>query len=726
MSPPRSRLLTILSAAALTATAVSATATFGQSPAVAAPQPGVATTPPMGWNTWYTYGCNIDEAKIKAAADAIASGGMKDAGYEYIGVDDCWSAGRDAGGNIKADPAKFPSGMKALGDYIHSKGLKFGLYAAPLRKTCADFEGSLGREQQDANTFASWGVDLLKYDWCDRDNTAPKDLAYVQQRFAVMRDALKATGRPIVYNINPNSFLPATYSIAHDFGDFGHSTRAGEDLTTDWRRGVAVPGSSHLGTLDLIDAASHQVFRGAPDRWVDWDYVQAGINESRPVNEDRAQFTLWAFSGGPLYFADDPTTMKAGTKSILTNADIIAVNQSWGGSAGRRVARTGNADVWAKPLANGDIAVALLNRGDSPLGITTSAAQAGLGGSTSYHLKNLWSGVTSTTTGNISATVPARDVVAFRISRTGSLAAGPLGAGVHQLSSLKPLDAVNGRGPVELNTTNGGPAAGDGTPLTIGGTVYPTGLGTHANANVNYWLGGSCSQFSAKVGIDDDARGKGSAQFGVYGDGRLLAYTDTKTGGQAPTLLNVPTAGVKVLELRALSPVDGVADGTDSDHADWADAKVTCTGTAKGSGSFSSDRTWAAQTNGWGPAERDRSNNDTTATDGLRIKVSGVSYPKGIGAHAHSEITIDQVGCTRFTAVGAVDAEVGDHGSVQFKILGDGGTPLYTSPTVTPNKPAFIDVDTTGHSRIRLVATNAGDNGNSDHADWAGAVHTCP
>ncbi|WP_328667189.1 NPCBM/NEW2 domain-containing protein [Streptomyces sp. NBC_00322] len=800
----------MFAAAALAATALTATAFYAPTPAEAAPKADPVAKPPMGWNTWYTWECNkegqLTAANIKKAVDAIAAerlvgvapnvvdkGSLKDAGYTYIGVDDCWQAagrytatdpevknGNAVAGALKPDPVQFPLGMKELGTYIHDKGLKFGLYSAP-GTTCGGEEGSLGHEVEDAKEFALWGVDLLKYDWCQQSG----DVKTMQSAFDVMRKALKATGRKIVYNINPGSNNYSEFQNTNDFGDYADTVRAGEDLETGWWQNypVPIPEKKFAPTLDLVDVAAQEVFRSAPDRWVDWDYVQLmrQATTQRPLGEDRAQFALWAMSGGPLFFAANPATLnwdevteaeKSTTQvepaeyakkitQILTNKDLIEVNQSWGGSGGRRISREQDletisgykdAEVWAKPLENGDVAVALLNRGEGgkEITISTGATRVGLGGYSSYTLKDLWTGTTSNTSGAISAKVPPKDVAVYRLSPNSSLTTFHKDAGTYQLSDLSPWQTVGGYGPLEKDKSNGGLALNDGGTLKIGGTPYTKGLGTHADSGIYYWPGGTCSQFSAKVGIDDEVdstvpAGLGHVQFGVYGDGRLLAYTDDKTPEQAATTLNVPIAGVKLLELRAIPTNDHTYSAYDRnayDHADWADAKITCQGGTAKAASFSSDRDWSAEPyQGWGPAERDQSNNDKPAKDGRRIKVNGVYYPKGIGAHAYSDIRINVNGCSRFTAVGGVDAETEGGGSVKFYVFGDkNDTPDITTDDillhasdhiVKPSEPDFIDVDTTvdtttKYKAIRLVVDGANLDGHYlDHADWAGAVHSC-
>jgi alpha-galactosidase len=231
----------------------------------------------------------------------------------------------------------------------------------------------------------------------------------------------------------------------------------------------------------------------------------------------------------------------------------------------------GNTEVWAKPMSDGSVAVVLLNRGGSAATVSTVAAEVGLGGSSSYALRNLWTDATSTSSGAISASVASHGVVMYRVSRTGSTQAPPAN-GTHQLGSATWLAASNGWGPVERNMSNGEQAAGDGRTLTINGTTYASGIGAHADSAVHVWLGRACETFTAQVGVDDEKTSTGSVRFQVYGDGRLLAYSDVKTTSAGPSTLSASTAGRSTLELR-------VTDGRNtinSDHADWGNATITC------------------------------------------------------------------------------------------------------------------------------------------------------
>ncbi|MFP8886252.1 glycoside hydrolase family 27 protein [Streptomyces mangrovi] len=411
----RGRLPRLLAAAVLTVTAcvTASTASAGTTAEAAPGSP--ALTPPLGWNSWNSFGCGITEAQVRQAADAMVSSGMRDAGYEYVVVDDCWfDPQRDGNGNLRANPAKFPSGMKALGDYIHGKGLKFGIYQAPNEKTCAQgvgtypgSTGSKGHEAQDAATFASWGVDYLKYDWCSGSGTLGEQIA----RFTIMRDALRATGRPIVYSINPNSFHAPT-GDKYDWGEVADLWRTTEDLLDIWQNNNT--NSYPMGVGNVLDVTAPLAAQSGPGHWNDPDMLVVG-RPGLSLTESRSHFALWALMSAPLMAGNDIRTMSADVSAILRNPRLLAVNQDSLGAGGRRVRDDGATEVFAKPLSDGSVAVGLLNRGGSSTTITTTAAQVGLSGG-AFTLTDLWTGATSSTSGRISANVPAHGVAVFRMT----------------------------------------------------------------------------------------------------------------------------------------------------------------------------------------------------------------------------------------------------------------------------------------------------------------------
>jgi alpha-galactosidase len=380
---------------AVLATAITAAALT--SPPADALENGLARTPPMGWNTWNTFECTISETLVKQTTDLMVSSGMRDRGYTYVNLDDCWmTRNRDAAGNLVADPAKFPSGLKALGDYIHARGMKFGIYESAGTETCQHYPGSLGHEQADANVFASWGVDYLKYDNCGNGGSNTQQ-DYIR-RYSAMRDALKATGRPIAYSICEwGDFAPSTWAP-----DVGNLWRTTGDITNSW----ASIDSIYRQNVGLAAAAK-------PGAWNDPDMLEVG--DGMDFQEDRAHFTLWAAMAAPLIAGADLRTASVATFSTYLNGDVIAVDQDPLGKQARRIATGNGLDVLAKPLQDGDVAVVLLNENSTTKTISTTAAAAGLPAAGSYRLTNLWSKELTASTGAISANVPSHSTVIYRV-----------------------------------------------------------------------------------------------------------------------------------------------------------------------------------------------------------------------------------------------------------------------------------------------------------------------
>ncbi|MGJ6968829.1 glycoside hydrolase family 27 protein [Streptosporangium sp. G11] len=376
---------------------------------------GVGRTPPMGWNTWNTFGCNINETLIRQTADALVSNGMRDLGYQYVVVDDCWfDPNRDSAGNLQANPSRFPSGMKALGDYLHARGLKFGLYQAPLDKTCAQYfnsypgaTGSLNHEVQDARQFAAWGVDYLKYDWCSPTGTIDDQV----RTFAKMRDALAATGRPILYSINPNSIHEKT-GPQRNWGDVANIWRTTEDITNAWNTGQT--NGYPMGIQNIVNVNAPLAGYAAPGQFNDPDMMEVGRGGMNDT-EMRSHFALWAVMASPLIAGNDVRNMDNATTTIMKNQNLIAINQDTLGLQATQIGNDGTRRILAKRLSNGDVAVALFNQGGSTTTISTTASAIGLSGN-SFNLRDAWTNTVTTTTGNISASVPAHGTVVFRVS----------------------------------------------------------------------------------------------------------------------------------------------------------------------------------------------------------------------------------------------------------------------------------------------------------------------
>jgi alpha-galactosidase len=349
-------------------------------PAAHALDNGVARTPPMGWNSWNKYACaGLNEQVVRATADAIVANGMKDAGYQFVNIDDCWQTGRDANGNIVVDAEKFPSGLKALADYIHSRGLKFGLYTDVGTKTCAGRPGSIGHEYQDARQYAAWGVDYVKEDWC---NTLPGQNA--ESSYTLMRDALAATGRPIVFSICEwGSNKPWLWA-----GPIGNLWRATGDIQDCWTCKKPWGGNGVVQIIDLM--AGIESYAG-PGHWNDPDMLEVG-NGGMTTEEYRTHFSMWAMFAAPLLVGTDVSNMSADTRSILLNRAVIAVDQDPLGLAARRVKKDGDIEVWSRPLADGGRAVALLNLSATPLSIGVAWTDIGYPSALPSTVRDLWTG----------------------------------------------------------------------------------------------------------------------------------------------------------------------------------------------------------------------------------------------------------------------------------------------------------------------------------------------
>jgi alpha-galactosidase len=375
------------------------------------PPPGVvAQTPPMGWNSWNYFAGKVDDKGVRAAADQIVSTGMKDAGYIYVNIDDTWQGKRDETGLLHANE-KFPD-MKALADYVHSKGLKIGIYSGPGPKTCAGYEGSLGHEEQDAKMYADWGIDYLKYDLCSfREAVMAKQSANdqtAQMRLMIaaydkMGKALKATGRPIVYSLCQYGW-DAVWEWAPALG--GNLWRTTGDIQPRWMSVYAI----------LSQQEGLESYAG-PGHWNDPDMLEVG-NGKMSLAENRAHFSMWALLAAPLLAGNDLPNMKPEIHDILTNKDVIAIDQDKLGKQGRRVYSDGEVDVWQRDLSDGARAVAVLNAGSdrySTHPFHLSLTKLGLYGTQKG--KDLWTGKEVDLTDGMAIELASHDILLVRIEK---------------------------------------------------------------------------------------------------------------------------------------------------------------------------------------------------------------------------------------------------------------------------------------------------------------------
>ena len=629
-----------------------------ESPAAA----GLAPTPPMGWNSWNTFGCDIDEKLIRDTADLIVSSGMAAAGYEYVNVDDCWA-------ELERDPAtqryvphheRFPSGIKALADYVHGKGLKLGIYTSAGTLTCArTMPGSLGFEEIDAKTFAEWEVDYLKYDNCNNEGVP------AQERYQAMGDALKNSGRDIVYSLcewGEND----PWLWGNDVG--GDLWRTTGDITDTW--------SSVTGLLD--QQVGLEAYSG-PNGWNDPDMLEVG-NPGLTRAESRAHMSLWSLLNAPLIAGNDLRVMNAYTRSLLTDPDVLAVNQDWGGRQGAKLRDDGDAEVWTKPMSDGSVAVVFLNRGSTGATLAATAAELGLPRSAKgYAVKDLWSNAVRSSGGIVRAQVGSHDAAMFVVRPATGAALPP----------LVTIEAAPAEPYVE----------GDGA----------------TEATVRLYNDGTSEVKRARLGL-------------TAPDG----WTATPRGSTQLASVRAGRTGTVAWRLSAdrpdLGPVDLVASG----NWLWRDTVYSGTGVGRftvvapppaGSAALS-DLNWLYADNYWGPVERDTSNGEDDPGDGQPITIAGTVHPKGLGAHAPSTIGFYLGGhCSRLTVTVGIDDEVGDQGRARFEVWGD-GTEKATAEATGAGPGVPLDADITGVDLLELRLDPL-DGPNYDHADWAAPTLTC-
>ncbi|XP_042012460.1 alpha-galactosidase-like [Salvia splendens] len=357
--------------------------------AISALENGLARTPQMGWNSWNHFNCDIQENLIRETADAMVSSGLAALGYKYINLDDCWAElNRDAQGNLVAKASKFPSGIKALADYVHGKGLKLGIYSDAGNQTCSkQMPGSLGYEEQDAKTFASWGVDYLKYDNCNNNGISPKE------RYPVMAKALLNSGRKIFYSMCEWGLEdPATWAKS-----IGNSWRTTGDIRDDWNI-----------MTSLADQNDRWAKYAGPGGWNDPDMLEVG-NGGMSSEEYRSHFSIWALIKAPLLIGCDVRSMDKVTVEILSNKEVIAVNQDKLGIQGKKLKQYGDLEVWGGALTRNRVAVALWNRGSSEATITAHWSDIGLNHTALVYARDLWAHKTRKSQGKISASVASHD-----------------------------------------------------------------------------------------------------------------------------------------------------------------------------------------------------------------------------------------------------------------------------------------------------------------------------
>ncbi|MEU6285719.1 NPCBM/NEW2 domain-containing protein [Streptomyces sp. NPDC047028] len=635
-------------------------------PAGTSPGAGLVDTPPMGFNNWNSTHCRpeFNEDMVKGMADLFVAKGLKDAGYRYINLDDCWAESqRDANGKLVPDPVRFPHGIKAVADYVHSKGLKLGIYTSAGTHTCSSvgFPGALGHEYSDAQQFADWGVDYLKYDNCNNQGVD------AQKRYTTMRDALKATGRPIVYSICEwGSNKPWLW--AKGVGDLWRTTG---DISDSWGSMLSIMKQN----LPLAPYAG-------PGHWNDPDMLEVG-NGGMTDTEYRTHFSMWSVMAAPLLIGTDLRQADDATYQILENKDVIAVDQDKLGKQGVVLSSEGGRWVVVKEMADGGRTVALFNESDRAQRIATTATAAGLATGHAYRVRDLWQHRDYNSAGTLAATVPAHGTVLLRVWKDNHSVVYPPAA--------------------ELGAT-GADFVQPGKTQQVTTTLTDLGRTTARRVFVD---------LDVPDGWRAEATSPATARTLKSGKALTTTWSVTAPKGTAPG-----SYGVNAVATYWPSHGDAVTTRVP------LRARVAVAPPA--GDSFASDLTALSSANGWGPVEKDHSNGESAAGDGKTLTIAGTTYAKGLGTNAASSVeyyTGKQ--CSALKATVGVDDEVGDRGSVTFEVLADGRKVASTGLLKGTDGAQQIAADISGAQSVQLVVTDGGDGPDYDHADWAQPTFSC-
>ncbi|MCG6568431.1 alpha-galactosidase, partial [Tessaracoccus sp. ZS01] len=632
------------------------------------PLGNLAPTPPMGWSSWNTFGCDISADLIEQTADALVESGMAAAGYEYVNIDDCWSTmSRSADGKLVPDPAKFPQGIKGVADYVHGLGLKLGIYSSAGTTTCAGYPASLGYEMSDAQQWADWGVDLVKYDNCGGHGGLEE-----QERYQAMADAIAATGRDMLFSL-------CDWGEGRDWlwngtDQVGHFYRTTYDIRAEW--------SVMMSNGDF--QAEMAPYAG-PNSWADPDMLVVGVNRflgndvpGLTPGESRVHMGLWAITNAPLIAGNDVRSMEPWVRELLTNPRVIEIDQDWSGEIGTRLRHNGDEDVWVKQMEDGSTAVLLINRGTEARTISVDPAEVGRPDGASQQVTDVWSGRAYAASDAVRARVAGHDAALFVI-----------GAPTQQ--DLEAMTTLETDVPPYLNLD---------TPFEL--TVRLHNDGTESVRNVRLEA--------------------------VVPDGWLATSATSSVAaqiepGQSATLTvdvepDSPAAGAAVFESSATwDGKSGVMRTTDRATA------LALVPPAAGTTQVSAVE-WLSSTNGWGPVERDTSVGNQALGDGLPLTIGGKIYETGLGAHAPSEVRVYLGGvCESFDAEVGLDDEVGNYGRVDFVVLADGvevaRVAAAGADAAKPVSVSMVGVD------VMTLAVDAVDGENYDHADWADARVRC-
>jgi alpha-galactosidase len=628
-------------------------------------------TPPMGFNNWNAFGCDVNEALIKETADALVSSGLADRGYEFVNIDDCWSMReRGADGRLVPDPAKFPDGIAGLADYVHAKGLKLGIYGDAGTRTCAGFPGSLGKEELDAQTWADWGVDYLKYDNCHNESDGSQ--ADFIRRYTAMRDALDKTGRPIVYAICEWG-QSRPWEWAAEVGDLWRTTG---DISDNW---------PSLRSIIAQNAPLHP--HAGPGNWNDPDMMEIG-NGGMTGTEYRTHMSMWAMMAAPLLIGTDVRTASPETLSVLGNEEIIAIDQDRLGVQGAVIADRDGLMVLDKPLADGERAIALYNSTDALAVVDVPASETGLQRARGYRLRDVWTGEVRQVRSTISAAVPAHGTVVYRVRPLRDAAATP------------PLVTVG----AALGTLVPGPAEGGTltTAVTNRGTGAIREVRVSARAPQGWTVTAETPARQGRLATDEALRTEWTVT--VPPGTAAGRYPITVTAGYSWGPGRAGTSSSEVVSAVVTAPEDGRRHLSTLLPVSTANAR--------------------------GPVETDLSNGGDTDRDGSLLTIAGRVYTRGLGTTAPSEIVYYLGGrCTNLTTDVGLDDETTNAIPASFTVYADDTAAATATDVVAGEPPRTLTADLTGAAWLRLVTTGSGaaPDGTTvnDHADWAAPILTC-
>jgi alpha-galactosidase len=656
---------------------------------------GLARTPYQGWNTFYGLGESFDQTTIQSVADAMVSRGLRAAGYRYVWIDGGWWTGtRDASGNITVDAGRWPGGMKAVADYIHAKGLLAGIYTDAGVDGCGGAgQGSYGHYQQDANQFAAWGYDALKVDFCGGTKMQlDPATAYRQFRDAILANS---SNRPILFNIC-NPFTPGASPWTPNYPTYQQSVynsySFGPTTGNSWRTDTDVGFVRNIQFRDVLRNLDHNASHpeaAGPGHWNDPDYLGPELGMS--AVEAHTQFTMWSISAAPLIIGSDVRALSQDAINMLTNADVLAVDQDVNGIQGAPISTQGDGQVWVKPLSNGDRAVALLNRGSTPLTVGTNAQAVGMAQASRYTLSDLWLHTATETAGRIVASVGPHQALLYRVS-PGASPSTPPSVFVSAPSTPAPF-------------------TGSDLRLAIPGQALPVTVTVENNGRV------PIMNVQASLATPAGWQAAQQSQSGGNGNSQLLV-----SGQRLDTTWSViPPAGT-------LPGMNQIA-GTVSYH--WGDGNNggTTTQTAvqvptapPANANYLSDHTWLDASSGYLAPRLDGD------CCGGPISLMGTKYAKGIGVASPSKIEFYLgANCTHLSAIVGIDDSARwttAGATATFSVLTDGHS-LFESGLVTQNVTQSVEVDLTGAGVLTLMVGDGGDGGYNDRTDWANLKATC-